>query len=399
MSLLVAPNFFFHKHLQRFGTIESPDGVLDLMICADHDRPSEAMIHYWGDKSPAEAVLCELAAQSDDSVVLLPRRLYRPNDVGGLWAPRLSDEESGYLQGFRGVLRDSGDVVSGEWTHESGKSGKVSLHPVRDDLRVKATVCDSWDDFKTWVARHRTDHDIASYRGHGSNKFTLKSTLHRTNRHRLERYCTQSLPEFHTHAEALLGTRIDLNNGSDYAMLLGLAQHHGLPTPLLDWTESPYVAAFFAFADALENIESRPDVTYVRIYGLAREFLEKWTSPNVTLPFMQPYVAPLSVSPRNNPRLYAQRGHFLVTNVANLESFICGIDVGAKTTHLFAADIPIKCAATALEDLTFMGLTAATMFPGLDGVCRMMKHQMTFARLRATLPSVVASNPTADDSL
>lgn len=386
------------KHLQRFGTIESEDGLLAMMICADHDRPNELMIHYWGGNSPAEAVLTDLTMQSDGSAVLLPRHLYRPNDLGGLWMPRLSDEESRYLRGFRGVLRELDGAISGEWTHESGKSGKVTLRPIRDDLRVKATMCDNWNDFKAWVAQHRASHDIASYRGHGSNKFSLKSTLHRTNRHRLERYCSESLPEFHSHAEALMAARIDLNNGSDYAMLLGLAQHHGLPTPLLDWTESPYVAAFFAFADAVENIENRSDASHVRVYGLAREFLAKWTSPTVTLPFVQPYVAPLSVSPRNNPRLYAQRGHFLVTNIADVESYICGVDVGAKTTHLFAADIPIKCAATALEELTFMGLTAATMFPGLDGVCRMMKHQMTFNRLRATLPAVVASNPASTDN-
>jgi hypothetical protein len=33
---------------------------------------------------------------------------------------------------------------------------------------------------------------------------------------------------------------------------------------------------------------------------------------------------------------------------------------------------------SALEDLSYMGLTAATMFPGLDGVSKMMRHQMSF---------------------
>lgn len=80
------------------------------------------------------------------------------------------------------------------------------------------------------------------YRGHGDKSWSLKPTLYRCEVEKdFER---EMLRDFKLFSSEFLDSR----PRSDVEWLF-LAQHHGMPTRLLDWTENPLVALFFAVQD------------------------------------------------------------------------------------------------------------------------------------------------------
>lgn len=349
------------------------------MLCVDSDRPDEYMIHSWG-LEKSVAFLFDAAEGADGVISLKAKGLLRPAENGALFFPSLNKDELAVLAALTATLRRESGSLRGTWCAPDGIERALELNPGPVGTPLVAAVCNSWTEFKQWAAQSRQTLDAAYFRGHGSSAFELTTSLHRAGRSRLDRYCAETLQQFHAQAEAALDMRLNMNDGADYAVVLGLGQHHGLPTPLLDWTESPYIAAFFAFADALEGAAFRSDATHVRIFALTRKFVSGASPSQVVLPYISPYACALDIVPRHNQRLLAQQGRFLVTNVVNLELFISGIaaELGEKLLH--AIDIPISAASEALEDLAYMGVTAATMFPGLDGICRKLRHQMAFSR-------------------
>jgi len=50
--------------------------------------------------------------------------------------------------------------------------------------------------------------------------------------------------------------------GGEHFEYVAYLRHHGFPSPLLDWSQSPYVAAFFAFRNADPKIEKRSIFVY-----------------------------------------------------------------------------------------------------------------------------------------
>ncbi len=365
--------------LQQFGRIETEQGTAQAMLCIDQDRPSELMVHWWGDDIASRACLFE-ASNVGDEISLKPGPIFYANPDGGLYMPqKITDEEITFRDSMTATIRSVDGYCVGEWRLPEKSSQEIRFAPLFDrNLRIDAEECNSWREFKDWMETARFEYGCSLFRGHGSNQHSLRTTLSRAGRNRVDRYCNSELASFAARAEALLGIRLNMLDASDYATCLGLAQHHGLPTPMLDWTASPYVAAFFAFSAAVENPGQYQDGHKVRVYAIAREFVANSSPPVVNVPRALPYMNFLAVAPRLNPRLQAQQGHFLVTNLDNLEGYIRMMEGNTGKRIAYAADVPMTWAVNALEDLAFMGLTAATLFPGLDGVARAIRHQMSF---------------------
>ncbi|MEL6675251.1 MAG: FRG domain-containing protein [Bacteroidota bacterium] len=78
------------------------------------------------------------------------------------------------------------------------------------------------------------------YRGLENKDYDLSTSLNRLGESHLERHLLRNFQKY---------SQLDDFKGASIWNWLALAQHHGLPTRLLDWTYSPYVALHFATSD------------------------------------------------------------------------------------------------------------------------------------------------------
>jgi hypothetical protein len=189
----------------------------------------------------------------------------------------------------------------------------------------------------------------------------------------LTKFSNQDLPALHRQLSGLISHRFQFNDPIDYAAFLSLVQHHGYPTPVLDWTQSPFVAAYFAFRDLRRNNVVADQKVRILILDA-----RTWTAHHERGGSLMPgflHMTVLEPLATNNPRALPQQSLSTVTNIDDLESYISARGKNSGVSYLTAIDIPADQRKMVMQDLALMGITAGSLFPGMDGACLQLKER------------------------
>lgn len=266
----------------------------------------------------------------------------------------------------------------------------------------------SWDELRTKLTK--MGDEIWYFRGHTNSAWGLQPKLERA----IITYQEKELfDEFKRSAHLYTLSNSRLETRMEW---LSLMQFHGAPTRLLDWTRSPYVAAFFAVNDLQvseqfaavwainiseifkltrrkfeKDIRFKPlfEDRYLYHYTLLNDdfknsFLSEWYEeeeykfPSIVLP-IAPYYA--------HPQLTIQQGTYLAQTRLFKDDAVTQVSFEEALSHTMEEEfdprwikkfcLPSKLRPQMLRELNAMNINDATLFPGLDGLAKYLAKKVS----------------------
>ncbi len=230
-----------------------------------------------------------------------------------------------------------------------------------------------WMDFKLLAAHQLAQNGAYIYRGQRDSTWTLVTSLHRTaivrNPQEVVKYINNILPLVLDPVSAWSNKVWDLASPLGLAEFLAFLQHNGFPTPLLDWTYSPYIAAYFAF-ESINHFAPQNENVAIYAFNQALWREKHPRAGHADVAAMEPTLATIAPRLFGNHKLALQQGCFTYANVANVEQFVQAQEQVHACTFMEKYVLPVEERPYAIRELSLMGTSAIQLDPCIESVCK-----------------------------
>ena len=235
------------------------------------------------------------------------------------------------------------------------------------DSGVAEVKLSSWKYFSDYVNYQLIDYTTFVYRGHGDHTWLLEPTLDRVIKSPTSPKRRSHLETFKFETRGRRGANPPkIEEENDW---WALGQHHGLMTPLLDWTESPFVALYFAAFTAYKEKTRK-----MAVFALGQSSINvrnELINNDDTVKLInkrKPTVKIVRPLSDENSRLVSQRGLFTRgPNNVDLETWVKTYNNERNYMDLIKIEIPTKGVMDCLRYLNRMNINHSTLFPDLTG--------------------------------
>lgn len=297
----------------------------------------------------------------------------------GATARLLSDGEvdelfpQGYQHKVTFLIEFAPEALKASGTLPDGSSASVSIPTSDPDGPSNIPLIPdvhSWSDFTAFCSA--LEERSLVFRGQSTGA-KLRTAFHRRGRSNMYRFMADDMKGAYRALSGKTRHRFDGADPDQNAAFMNLLQHHGFPTPMLDWTESPFIAAYFAFHHKRHTGDDH--TKKIRILLFDHHAWQRDFRPFPHLIGVGPHVTMLYPHAIENPRASPQQALSMITNVDDMENYIGQCEASLGRVYLRAIDLPYSERLEALKDLAMMGITQGTLFPGLDGICEDLRDR------------------------